>query len=333
MTNAYAYQEAASRSAVQIDAVFIFITAVSLFFFFLVEGLLIYFAVRYRRKKASEDAATSDVTSNLVLEIVWVLIPSLVVLAFFVYGYLVYRDVNTPSPGSSDINVVAEQFNFEFKYADGRTEASELRVPVGKPVKLIMTSRDVIHGFFLPDFRLKQDILPGQYTYLYLHPDREGTYDIFCTQYCGVGHSTMRAKLVVMPPGEYAKWAAGGKFAQAALPLSERGKALLEKSGCLGCHTTDGTAKIGPTFKGLYGRKVHLEGGREVTADEEYIRESLYDPGAKIVRGFPNVMPTFKGRLSDDDVAAVIAYLKTLSEGKGGGGKGEKEKKERGGRE
>jgi len=313
MTNAYAAHEAASRTALQIDAVFLFIAAVSLFFFFFVEGLLIYFAIRYRRKKASEDRATSNVTSNLVLEVVWVLIPSLVVLAFFVYGYVVYRDVTTQPPGSSDINVVAQQFFFEFKYPDGRTEAGQLHVPRGKPVKLIMTSRDVIHGFFLPDFRLKQDILPGQFTYLYLQPDKEGSYDIYCTQYCGVGHSTMRAKLVVMPPEEYAKWeAAAVKAARAVLPLSEKGKALIEKSGCLGCHSTDGTAKIGPSFKGLYGRGVHLEGGREVTADEGYIRESIYDPGAKIVKGFPNVMPTFKGRLSDDDVAAIIAYLKTL---------------------
>jgi cytochrome c oxidase subunit 2 len=298
MTNAYAVQEAASRSAVQIDAVFIFITVVSLFFFFLVEGLLIYFAIRYRRKKASEDAATSDVTSNLVLEIVWVLIPSLVVLAFFTYGYVVYRDVNTPSPGASDINVTAQQFFYEFKYPDGRT--------------LIMTSRDVLHGFFLPDFRLKQDIVPGQYTYLYLQPDKEGTYDIFCTQYCGVGHSTMRAKLVVMPAEGYAKWASVGKVAGAVLSLPEKGKDLLAKSGCLGCHSTDGTIKVGPSFKGIFGREAHLEGDREVTADEEYIRESIYDPGAKIVKGFPNIMPTFKGRLSGDDVTAIIAYIKTL---------------------
>jgi cytochrome c oxidase subunit 2 len=330
MTNAYAIAEAASPSAVRIDAVFLFIAAVSLFFFFLVEGLLIYFAVRYRRRKASEDRATSDVTSHLVLEVVWILVPSLVVFAFFAYGYVVYRDVTTPAPGSSDINVVAQQFFFEFKYPDGRTEANVLRVPEGRPVKLIMTSRDVIHGFFLPDFRLKQDILPGQYTYLYLQPDREGSYDIFCTQYCGVGHSTMRGKLIVMPAGEYAKWeAAAVKAAQAVLPLSGKGKALLEKSGCLGCHSIDGTVKIGPTFKGLYGRETHLGGDREIAADEEYIRESIYDPGAKIVKGFPNVMPTFKGRLSDDDVAAIIAYLKTLSEGETGEGKGEKEGKER----
>lgn len=327
MTNAYAAGEAASRSALQIDAVFFFITAVSLFFFFLVEGLLIFFAIRYRRKKASEDAATSDVKSHLVLEIVWVIIPSLVVIAFFAYGYVVYRDVTTPAPGSSDINVMARQFSYEFKYPDGSTTVDELRLPVGKPVKLIMTSQDVLHGFFLPDFRLKQDVVPGQYTYLYLQPDKEGTYDIFCTQYCGVGHSTMRAKLVVLSPVDYAKWAQAAKTAGAVMSLPEKGRDLLSKSGCLGCHSIDGSVKIGPTFKGLYGRDSHLEGDREVDADEEYIRESIYDPGAKIVKGFPNVMPTFKGRLSDDDVAAIIAYLKTLS---GGKSEREEEKKEKG---
>ena len=327
MTNAYASGEAASRSALQIDAVFFFITAVSLFFFFLVEGLLIYFAIRYRRRKASDDAATSEVKSDLVLEIVWVIIPSLVVLAFFAYGYVVYRDVTTPAPGSSDINVMARQFSYEFKYPDGHTTVDLLRLPVGKPVKLIMTSQDVLHGFFLPDFRLKQDVVPGQYSYLYLPPDKEGTYDIFCTQYCGVGHSTMRGKLVVMSAVDYAKWAQAAKTAGAARSLPEKGKELLSKSGCLGCHSIDGSVKIGPTFKGLYGRESHLEGDREVYADEEYIRESIYDPGARIVKGFPNVMPTFKGRLSDDDIAAIIAYLKTLP---GGDSEREKEKKERG---
>jgi cytochrome c oxidase subunit 2 len=312
MTNAYATGEAASRSAVQIDAVFLFITVVSLFFFFLVEGLLIYFAVRYRRRKASGDYATSEVKGNLALEIVWVIIPSLVVIAFFVYGYLVYQDVTRPAPGSSDIYVTARQFLFEFKHSDGRSEVGELRVPAGKPVKLIMTSRDVIHGLFVPSFRLKQDILPGQYTYLYLQPDKEGTYDIFCTEYCGVGHSTMRGKLVVMPPAEYEKWAAAGTAAQAAVPPSERGKSLLEKFGCLGCHSTDGTVKVGPTLKGLYGSRVPLEDGRTAVADEGFLKESIVDPGAGIVKGFPNVMPTFKGQLSDDDIAAIIAYIKTL---------------------
>ncbi|MBI5576239.1 MAG: cytochrome c oxidase subunit II [Deltaproteobacteria bacterium] len=311
MTNAFAGGAAASPSAWQIDAVFLFIACVSLFFFLLVEGLLIYFAIRYRRRKASEDAALSDVRSNTLLEIVWVLVPSLAVLAFFTYGYVVFRDVTAPQPGASDVNVTAGQFLYEFKYADGRTAVNELRVPIGPPVKLIMTSRDVIHGFFIPEYRIKQDILPGQYTYLYFQPDREGTFDIFCTQYCGVGHSNMRAKLIVMSPDAYSTWKAEAEGAKAALPLFEKGKELLERFGCLGCHSVDGSVKVGPTFKGLFGRMVLLEAGGEAKADEEYIRESIVDPGAKVVKGFPNAMPTFKGSVSDDDMAAIVAFLKT----------------------
>lgn len=312
MTSAHTIGQAASRTTVAVDSVFLFIAGVCLFFFLLVEGLLIYFAIRYRRRRGQEAAAASDVTSNVVLETIWILIPSIVVIAFFAYGYMVFRDLRAARPGASDIQVTARQFLYEFRYPDGRRSAGELRVPAGTPVRLTMTSADVIHGFYIPEYRIKQDILPGQYTTLYLDPDRPGTFDIFCTQYCGVGHSTMRAKLVVMPPEEYSRWAAAGGAPAAGLSPAERGKALAEKSGCLGCHSIDGSRKIGPTFKGLFGRRVKLEGGRTVVADENYIRESIYDPGAKIVDDFPNIMPTFKATLSEDDVAAVIAYLKTL---------------------
>lgn len=315
MTNAFAAGEAVSRTAGQVDALFWFITGVSLFFFLLVEGLLIGFAIRYRRRKGEEAMATSDVRGNFLLESIWIVIPSLVVLTFFIYGFLVFREMRTPLPGATDIQVVARQFFFEFRYPDGRTEVGELRVPVGKPAKLILSSEDVIHGFFVPAFRIKQDVVPGQYTYLWLDPKREGTFDILCAEYCGVGHSTMRAKLFVMPGAEYAAWAAAGTAVAAGTP-AQRGKALVEKSGCLGCHSLDGTKKIGPTFLRLYGHKVPLSDGRTVTADEEYFRESIVEPGAKVVKGYPNVMPTFKTSLSTDDIADIVAYLKTLSEEK-----------------
>jgi cytochrome c oxidase subunit 2 len=311
MTEAFA-RVAASRAATKVDGVFLFITAVSLFFFLLVEGLLIYFAIKYRRRRGSDAGATSDAKDNTLLEIIWVIIPSVAVIAFFAYGYMVYNDVTSPLPGAADINVTAGQFSWEFRYPDGRVFVNELHVPVGRPVKLIMTSRDVIHSFFVPDFRVKQDVLPGRYTYLYLHPDRQGTYDIFCAEYCGVGHSSMRAKLVVMPAEAYAAWAAQPKAGKETASLPEKGKEILEQRGCLGCHSTDGTPKVGPTLKGLFGRTVTMADGMAVTADEGYIRESIYDPGGKIVKGYPNVMPTFKGSLTEEDLAAVIAYIKTL---------------------
>jgi cytochrome c oxidase subunit 2 len=311
MANAYALGEAASRTTTQVDSLFLFITVVSLFFFLLVEGLLIYFAIKYRRKKGAEPSATPDIRGNLLLEGIWIVIPTLVVAVFFYYGYRVFRDIRTPSPGATDIHAVGRQWLFEFRYPDGRSSINELRVPAGRPVKLILSSDDVIHSFYIPAYRLKQDMVPGQYTTLYLHPDKAGTYDILCAEYCGVGHSTMRAELIVMEPGAYAAWREK-KEAPAGLSLAERGKALVEKSGCPACHALEGKEKIGPNFGQKFGRKVLLADGTSVTADEEYLRESIYDPKAKVVKGYPAVMPTFKGSLSPDDVGAIIAYLKTL---------------------
>jgi len=320
MSNAYTLGEAASRTTGQVDSLFLFIAGVSLFFFLLVEGLLIYFAVRYRRRKGTEAASTPDIRGNFLLETVWIVIPSLVVVAFFYYGLLVFRDIRAPVPGATDIHVTGRQFLFEFTYPDGRTAINELRVPLGTPVKLILSSADMIHSFFIPAYRLKQDMVPGQYTTLYLHPDKAGTYEILCAEYCGVGHSTMRASLIVMEPGEYAQWREGNTTA-AAGSLAEQGKKLVERSGCLGCHAVEGKQKVGPNFGGSFGREVVIADGTTVIADEEYLRESILDPNAKVVKGYPSVMPTYKGSLSAGEVTAIVAYLKSLS------GAGEKEKK------
>lgn len=300
-----------SRVAGRIDSVFLFIVVIALFFFFLTQGTLIWFAWRYRRRKGNEGESTPYITGNRLLETLWVVIPSALVLAIFAYGWIVFRDIRTAPAGAADINVVARQWLYEFRYSDGRSSINEVRVPLGKPVRFVLTSSDVLHGFYLPAFRIKQDIVPGRYTDLWVQPEKAGSFDIYCTQYCGTGHSTMRAKMIVMDAADYRRWVAGESKPDLAPPWM-KGKALVERYGCLGCHGVDGVDRIGPTFKGLYGRKVEMSDGSALIADESYFRESILDPAAKVVKGFDPVMPTYRGTLKDDEIAEIIAWLKTV---------------------
>jgi len=304
--------ERVGRLAEEVDGVFLFIFLVGLFFFIITQGTLIYFAIRYHRRKDEEEAATPYITGNRTLEIVWVVVPSLLLLAIFIYGYLVFRDIRTPPPGAAEINVTARQWLFVFMYPDGRQTVNEVRTPVGKPVRFLMTSADVIHGFYLPEFRVKQDILPGRYTDLWVQPVKTGRYDIYCTQYCGTGHSTMRAVMIVMNEQEYREWSAGKEEKGENEPLWEKGKELAEKSGCMACHSADGSGKIGPTWKGLFGSTVTFTDGTSAEADEQYVRDYIFTPNVKIIKGYQPVMPSYKGMLKDDEITAVIAYIKTL---------------------
>jgi cytochrome c oxidase subunit 2 len=310
---------AASGQAGRVDTLFVLITVIGGFFFFLTQGMLIYFAVKYRRRRQDRDNETPSITGNPLLEFLWILIPSLVVVAIFYYGWQVYADLRNPQAGATEVYVNGRQWMYEVKYPDGRTAVNEIRVPLGKPVKFLLSASDVLHGFYLPDFRVKMDMIPGRITTLWLQPDRTGQYQIFCTVYCGTGHSNMLAQLIVMPPHEYAEWVEErgreegeeGEEGERE-PVAVRGERIVKNAGCLSCHAVEGKEKIGPNFRGLYGSKVPLEGGTSVTADEEYLRESIVDPGAKVVKGYPKVMPTFKTSMPPDDVRAVVEYLKTL---------------------
>jgi cytochrome c oxidase subunit 2 len=304
--------ERVGHLAKEVDSVFLFIFLIGLFFFIITQSALIYFAIRYRRKKGEHEPDTPYITGNRLLEIVWAVIPAVLLLCIFIYGYLVFRDVRTPPPGASEINVVAKQWLYLFRYPDGREDINEVRVPVGIPIKFIMTSPDVIHGFYLPAFRVMQDVLPGRYTYLWVEPDKTGRYDIYCTQYCGTGHSTMRAIMVVMTNEEYREWAAGKEEKGKAVPLWEKGKELAERSGCLACHSVDGSAKVGPTWKGLFGSTMAFTDGTSALVDEQFLKEYILTPNLKIIKGFQPIMPAFKGIMKDDDVTAIIAYIKTL---------------------
>jgi len=303
--------EVASNLAGKVDAVIWFITVISLVFFILVSIFLVYFAIRYRRRQENEE--TPYITGSHVLETIWTIIPSILLIVIFVYGFVVYKDMRTPPEDSLEVTVIGRQWLWQFKYNNGKTTLNELYIPEGRPIKLVMTSEDVLHSFFVPAFRVKQDLVGGMYTYLWFTPTKTGTYELYCTEYCGTGHSTMLGKVIVMSPQEYEKWEKGEEEkAVASLPPAELGKQLYTQRGCNACHSIDGSSLVGPTWKGLYGHEVVLQDGTKVTADENYIREAILEPQAKMVKGFGPVMPSFKGVISDDEISDLIAYIKTL---------------------
>jgi cytochrome c oxidase subunit 2 len=232
-------------------------------------------------------------------------------LVWWVIGFAQYRELRSPPDDALRIYVVAKQWMWQFVYPNGSASETELRVPVGQPVEVLITSRDVIHSFYVPAFRLKQDAVPGRITIMWFTPDQPGTYDILCAEYCGAGHSQMRGRVTVMPPGEYARWLAN----QVPVDLAATGQKLSAEYGCLRCHTIDGTPHLGPTWLGLYGSLVPLSDGTLVTADDAYLTESMMDPQVKMVRGYQPLMPTYLGRLSGPDAAAIVTYIRSLRGG------------------
>lgn len=306
--------DVASNLASKVDGLLWFVTIVSLIFFILISFLLIYFAIKYRRRR--EDEETPYITGNQTLELIWTVIPSILLLVIFVYGFVVYKDLRTPPKEAIEINVTAKQWLWQFEYYNGQTTLNELYVQQNRPVKLLMRSDDVIHSFFVPDFRVKMDILGGRYTYVWFTPTKVGRFQLFCAEYCGTGHSQMLGKVVVLSPEAYDTWEKGTEVqveeGVAALPSAERGEKIYKQSGCAACHSIDGTPGVGPTFKGAFGRKEILQDGKEITVDENYVHQSLLEPQTQMVKGFQPVMPSFKGILSENDIASIIAYLKTL---------------------
>ncbi|MGC1789006.1 MAG: cytochrome c oxidase subunit II, partial [Terriglobales bacterium] len=246
---------------------------------------------------------------STVLELAWSIIPFFVMLTFFVWGAVIYFQERTPPANSTEVYVVAKQWMWKVEHMEGQREINELHVPTGQNVKLIMTSQDVIHSFFIPAFRIKQDVLPGRYTTLWFKATKPGRYHLFCAEYCGTMHSGMGGDIVVMEPQEYAQWMAGG----ASPPLQDTGKELFASLGCATCHRSDVQGR-GPNLAGIYNKQVQLEDGRTVVADENYVRESILDPTAKIVNGFKPVMPTFQGIVSEEELNALVAYVKSLSQ-------------------
>jgi cytochrome c oxidase subunit 2 len=299
------WPESASTNAGNVDALYIFLVLVSGIMTALIFTVLTVFAVRFRKRRGRP---AEQIEGSTQLELTWSIIPFCVMLAFFVWGAVIYFHQRTPPQDAAEVYTVAKQWMWKFEHMGGQREINELHVPIGRDIKMIMTSQDVIHSFFVPAFRIKQDVLPGRYTTLWFRATKAGTYHLFCSQYCGTQHSGMIGWVVVMEPRDYEAWMSGG----ANQPLAVTGQKLFSELGCVTCHRSD-TQGRGPNLVGVFGKPVLLEDGRTVIADENYIRESILEPSAKIVQGFKPVMPTFQGQVSDEQLNALVAYVKSLA--------------------
>lgn len=301
---------AKSTLAGETDALFNFINVTSLVFLIGITIAIIFFAWKYRRK--SEDDITPVITHNNRLEITWSVIPLILVIIVFGWGYTGYMNKATPPDNSYEIRAVGKKWLWEFHYPTGHVSVGELHVPVGRPVKLVMSSTDVIHSLYIPDFRVKQDVLPNRYTSLWFEATETGESVVFCAEYCGNAHSNMMAAAFVHSQQDFDTWLANAGSADDNLPPVELGEQLTQQNACTTCHSTDGTDLLGPSFQGLFGSESPLESGGTVTVDENYLRESILNPQAEIRKGFQPVMPSFAGTLDDDQINAIIEYIKTL---------------------
>ena len=292
------------------DTLFMFITALSFVFFVIVATALVYFVVRYRRR--GPDEVTPHITHNFKLEVVWSVIPLLLVIGIFFWGFHGYMTAAIAPSESMEIAVSGKKWQWEFEYPDGMRSLNELHVPVHQNVRIILTSQDVIHSFYVPAFRVKKDAVPGRYTELWFNATEAGTYQLFCAEYCGKGHSDMLGKIVVESKEGYERWLKEGDEQLKSMPLPELGKLIYENRGCATCHSLTGEKGQGPSWKGIYGEQQKMVDGASILVDENYIRESILQPQKHIVLGYEGIMPTYQGLLRDREILGVIAYIKTL---------------------
>jgi len=301
------FPEQASSMASQVDGLYLFLVSVSVFFTLLIFALVFVFAVKFRK---SAHAKAEHIEGSLPLELTWTLIPLGITMIFFAWGALIYFQEARPPRGAMEVYAVGKQWMWKFEHETGQREINALHVPVGRDVKMIMSSQDVIHSFYVPAFRIKQDVLPGRYTTTWFRPTKVGTYHLFCAEYCGTEHSGMIGEVVVMEATAYQAWLANGGTTAS---MSANGKELFSQLGCATCHRSD-TQGRGPNLVGIFGKPVQLNDGRTVMADENYIRESILNPQAKIVAGFQPIMPTFQGQVTEESLGALVSYVKSLSQ-------------------
>jgi len=299
--------ERASTAASSVDHLFYFLLAVSAFFLTLIFALLFYFAIRFRRRHPGQLA--EKINEPLALEITWIVIPFLITVVMFVWGAKLYSDQSRPPANAEEIFVVGKQWMWKLQHQEGNREINELHIPIGRPIKLVMTSEDVIHDFFVPAFRVKKDVLPGRYTSIWFEANKTGTYHFFCSQYCGTDHARMTGWVTVMEPADYERWLNEGVPRETMVTSGER---LFHRLGCSSCHQSADTGR-GPALTGIFGKTRVLQDGRTAVADEAYLRESIINPRARMIAGYQSVMPTFQGQLSEEQLLQLIAYVKSLA--------------------
>jgi cytochrome c oxidase subunit II len=299
------FPERASTLATEVDHLALAWLGIGIFFTLLIAVLILFFFVRFRQRTKGDTGHPEH--ASYPLEITWSVIPLGIALVMFGWGTKIFFDISRPPANAAEYFVTAKQWMWKIQHPSGAREINDLHIPVGVPIKLTMTSEDVIHSFYVPAFRVKQDVLPGRYTTLWFEATRPGRYHLFCAEYCGAEHSQMGGWVYVMEPDEYAAWLGGGPPTK---PPAEMGADLFGQLACNTCHKPGGR---GPLLQGLVGSEVHLASGRTLVADESYVRESILNPGAKVVAGYQQLMPTYQGQVSEEQLGHLVAYIKSLS--------------------
>jgi cytochrome c oxidase subunit II len=294
----------ASSAASRVDALALALLLLTGFAALAVLFLVVVFCTRYRAGSAVPRAHPR--MRNRPLEVAWIVTPLVLFSAVYAWGALDYARLYSPPAGAMPVYVVAKQWMWKAEHQSGRREIGELHLPLGTPVRMVMTSQDVIHSFFVPAFRIKQDVIPGRYTSIWFTPTEQGEYHLFCAEYCGTDHAVMGGRIVVMPPARFARWLQEGP---AATGMAARGFGLFRQYGCSGCHAAGSTVHA-PDLTGLLGRRVHLQDGRALTADAAYVRDSILLPGKDVVAGYQPIMPSFAGQIGEEDLLAIIEYIK-----------------------
>jgi len=305
----------ASNFVTGVDRAFLIILGICFVFLIGLTLTMIWFIYKYNKKRHPQAV---QIKGSDTLEVVWTVIPTILVLIMFYFGWAGWKPMKTAPDDSFEINVIARMWNFTFEYENGR-RTDTLFVPMDKPVKLNLKSMDVIHSLYIPAYRVKEDVVPGHDKFMWFTPEKEGIYELFCTEYCGLQHSYMYNWVKAMPQAEFESWYADTtkQAASAAVESpSASGKRIMSNIGCFACHTVDGNKLVGPTLKGLFGHEVAVKAGSEtktVVADEEYLRKSILDPNSEIVDGFnKGLMQSYQGQLSDTEISQIIEYIKTL---------------------